>query len=1112
MSLMDIAQAAPFIAPAAVAIKMLYSMAMQAIANKKNCEKMAERLKAHERVLVRLGATKLSGQVAFLDTLVAHINKAVEFISSFSKKGWLRRVLSNSSDADTFAELQQDIDRTVSDIQFALQVEVFAAVTEAGPPAAAKFEDEGAAVREYVAAHGGMQAVMDDPELRKGLTDSLGVADQLVMGELEEIKAAIGELQRGVTDMHDDVRKLLELTTAATARPVRAALYGVPPLPPYFVDFTARVSGIVTALTPAEGAAPCAAIVYGFAGLGKSVFTAAAAVQADVVRRKYRDGILWLRVGQRADKLDVLMTAASSAHTALSTWNLGLQRCPALDGDVAPGITAVSVVTTYLTSLLQDRAMLLVLDDVWDADILTGIKALGISFVATTRSKALAEFAGATASTIPLDVLSEEDAVRMMTSILGLRALPGPAAVATLACAKGIPLTIALLSSMMKAKAPGRDASWNSALEKLQHGDSAATDTLHKAVQLSIDDLPRDARKRLRVLAFASSATPLPLPMLQPLLDLETEGDARDFAALLDDRCLARIVSITQEGSVRGMMLPDAVLDVLKEASSADDIAANVRRAAAWLSQLDTFAVFDEPSSRWLELSAQWSVLQAHVPALEVTASYSTALAETAASGSLNDTTVARAAARVVRFLLERDSPSAAKLFEVLRPAVSAVQATAHSGNDVARSLWLLASLCTRAYLATKADGAALEANDVSLVVHTLDTHAISDWVCADVAATAVAQLASRSRRPRGDDAADRLTAGGTIVALSPLLAAYGDNICIFRKVVTALDTLSRGAPSARTMAGAQITLPVVAASALVNMLRERRNDVHIIALVCNSLRTMMMGNVANQEVLLEANILLELVACLRAHEGSCIITQWITATLCALLKGSQKNQAALVTAGGTEALLHATRFWIDGMRSGGMTPAVPDPDGDLAISGCLAALAATCEGGTDARSAAAEGLPLAIGMLKDAQRGPAAISSMFTALPDLAGTSGLAAVDASALSDIAAYLNLLRVKLAARAAGASSAALPTAEGAAAAATPQPTRTPVNERLPEALVLIHAAEALAKLVAATGAASGALLRNVPDLPASLIQLQLYARESSRADIALSAVLACMRSD
>ena len=172
----------------------------------------------------------------------------------------------------------------------------------------------------------------------------------------------------------------------------------MPPLPDHFVERPEQQQQVKADLL-CEGTKAGTLVVsaiYGLGGIGKSVLAAKLARDADI-QSHFSDGILWATLGQNPDILPLL-----------SGWIQALG-----DNDYKP--TATESASNHLRTLLYDRHVLLVVDDVWNPEHLEPFRVggEGSCVLVTTRE---ARISGAHLH--QLDVMSPEQSLELMTQKL----------------------------------------------------------------------------------------------------------------------------------------------------------------------------------------------------------------------------------------------------------------------------------------------------------------------------------------------------------------------------------------------------------------------------------------------------------------------------------------------------------------------------------------------------------------------------------------------------------------------------------------------------------------------------------------------------------------------
>ena len=169
----------------------------------------------------------------------------------------------------------------------------------------------------------------------------------------------------------------------------------MPPLPDHFVERPEPQSAVKEQLLCEndKGGTLVVSAIYGLGGIGKSVLASKLTHDGEV-QDFFADGILWVTLGQNPDILPLL-----------SGWIQALG-----DYDYKP--TAVESASNHLQTLLYDKCILLVVDDVWNPAHLEPFRVGGDKsrVMVTTRE---ARIPGAALHS--LDVMDDEQALALMT-------------------------------------------------------------------------------------------------------------------------------------------------------------------------------------------------------------------------------------------------------------------------------------------------------------------------------------------------------------------------------------------------------------------------------------------------------------------------------------------------------------------------------------------------------------------------------------------------------------------------------------------------------------------------------------------------------------------------
>ena len=156
----------------------------------------------------------------------------------------------------------------------------------------------------------------------------------------------------------------------------------VPPLPSHYVSRPEVIRELKQSLfSPSQTGVLVVSAIYGLGGIGKSTVAAALARDPEVLSH-FPDGVLWATLGQQPDLLSFL-----------NSWIRALG-----DYDYKP--TTKEAAGEHLRTLLAEKAALLVVDDVWDAEHFEFFRvgSAACRVLATTRS---APIQGASSFVVP---------------------------------------------------------------------------------------------------------------------------------------------------------------------------------------------------------------------------------------------------------------------------------------------------------------------------------------------------------------------------------------------------------------------------------------------------------------------------------------------------------------------------------------------------------------------------------------------------------------------------------------------------------------------------------------------------------------------------------------
>jgi hypothetical protein len=295
-----------------------------------------------------------------------------------------------------------------------------------------------------------------------------------------------------------------------------------PPLPGHYVRRPLEENRLADGLLRQdEGPGVVVSAVFGLGGIGKSTL-AAAVVQTPRVRERFADGVLWVTLGQSPD-LQALLGQCLR--------DLGDHDFRALDVRSASG---------RLRQLLQERAVLLVVDDAWHSEHVEPFRVdcPRCRLLVTTRKPRIADDLHAISH--ELDVLSPDQAVDLLATHLH-RPLRdderGPAR--RLAEAVGrLPLALELAAVRIGRRVPWQELLRNleqevAALEALENPAERWTKKgklqLEASLHLSLQALREENEEAFRCfvwLGVLPDDTTLAAPVASTLWDFQDMAEA----------------------------------------------------------------------------------------------------------------------------------------------------------------------------------------------------------------------------------------------------------------------------------------------------------------------------------------------------------------------------------------------------------------------------------------------------------------------------------------------------------------------------------------------------------------------------------------------------------
>jgi WD40 repeat protein len=375
--------------------------------------------------------------------------------------------------------------------------------------------------------HALRNGVVVTPILRLG--DYSDVPEALTALHCEDVREHVPEAQAMA-----EVRRILDKPV-----PPLGPLLGVPRLPSPYVarpDTLDRLLSrvLIDSYQPIDMEADQRiTALTGMGGVGKSVLATALAQTAEV-RRSFQGGVVWTTVGKNPDLLRILTRIGRAV------------------GDDVSNYSDLDAVRILLGRALAQANYLLILDDVWDPEVVDALHLAagkGVRILMTSRHQDL--FASTGVHHIVVDELSERQGLELLAQWTStpLEQLPKEAREICAECGN-LPLALSMIGAMIGS----RPDHWAYALERMRRADLAKVSaripdypyqTLDRAMLVSFEELDSPFQERYLDLAALPEDASAPIQMFQRWWVAEG-ADSLDAVETMDrlvERSLVRVYS-----------------------------------------------------------------------------------------------------------------------------------------------------------------------------------------------------------------------------------------------------------------------------------------------------------------------------------------------------------------------------------------------------------------------------------------------------------------------------------------------------------------------------------------------------------------------------------------
>eukprot|EP00903_Cladosiphon_okamuranus_P006199 g6096.t1 len=356
-----------------------------------------------------------------------------------------------------------------------------------------------------------------------------------------------------------------------------------PVLPRTYVQRTATLEKVVADLTDPQRSASSTHCLLGVGGGGKTLI-ASSVVRDDRIRTSFKHGIFWVPVGREGNNVALLLEHLAVEVSRVPTDKP--RRCPDRFSGANEAVRHLSAVRAE-----NDLRCLVVLDNVWDVEVMNALGLTGFHVLVTTRQREVIPPVHSGMSTEVGD-MSEEDALEVLSKA---SEAAGPLPIEETRqvahdCGM-LPLALGVVGTLAKGQ-PLDPVSWRAVHKKLREERSMFRDMengkLFSTIDASVCDLPSNQREQLQLMAVMASGVVATPEMLANLWNQDTSNVSTGGGALVN-RCLLQRMP-------EGYRLHDLVLEYLKLtlAMSGGRVAGEASaRQAQYLGRLGVFKQYN---------------------------------------------------------------------------------------------------------------------------------------------------------------------------------------------------------------------------------------------------------------------------------------------------------------------------------------------------------------------------------------------------------------------------------------------------------------------------------------------------------------------------------------
>lgn len=386
--------------------------------------------------------------------------------------------------------------------------------------------------------------IEDEPGKARLIDFKRMIMSKHVVGDFRTPDNLATQVATGLADIIGQLQSIGKQYTPI--KPNRRDFYKHIPLPPNYIPRTDLLAELRLALLGYDSVALTSAIqgataLHGMGGIGKSVM-ARALCDDPAVQAAFPDGILWTTLGQEP-----------TLTVKLREW------VTVLGGTIGEHAPTEDTLKAKLARLLDDRACLLIIDDVWQKRHAEAFHLGGVNcrLLLTTRDAEVARGIGVDVKPIP--TMSTSESLELLQEWAG-GSLDNAAeeTLTTIINRLGrLPLAIKLAGAQLQRKSPEKWLERFDARKLKAKRPEHVHDSLELTFGLSLDELEINERRLYAALAIFREDEPIREVAIHRLWSALEDVDGVDAEDLLDDLAARLLLEVVGKEYPRATILHD---------------------------------------------------------------------------------------------------------------------------------------------------------------------------------------------------------------------------------------------------------------------------------------------------------------------------------------------------------------------------------------------------------------------------------------------------------------------------------------------------------------------------------------------------------------------------